>query len=99
MKFPQSGGCQCGAVRYEITAAPLTIYACHCTDGQTQPGSAFAMAAVIPQQHFRITRGTPKMHARQTSATKATEGWFCGDCGTRLYHLPGGAAYPNRNIK
>lgn len=99
MKFPQSGGCQCGAVRYEISCAPVTVYACHCTECQTQSGSAFAMAAVIPQEHFRITRGSPKMHARQTSATKATEGWFCGDCGTRLYHVPGGAAYPNRNIK
>jgi hypothetical protein len=57
------------------------------------------MAAVIPQQHFRLTRGTPKMYARQTSATKTMECWFCADCGTRLYHMPGGAAYPNRNLK
>ena len=99
MRFPQLGGCQCGAVRYEITAAPAVVYACHCTDCQTQSGSAFAMAAVIPQAHFRITKGTPKMFARQTRPTKATESWFCGDCGTRLYHVPGGAAYPNRNIK
>jgi hypothetical protein len=27
------------------------------------------------------------------------ECWFCPNCGTRLYHVPGGAAYPNRNIK
>ena len=27
------------------------------------------------------------------------ECWFCPDCGTRLYHVPGGATYPNRNIK
>ena len=57
------------------------------------------MAAVIPQQHFRITKGEPKMFARQTSPVKTMECWFCPDCGTRLYHLPGGAAYPNRNIK
>lgn len=57
------------------------------------------MAAVIPQEHFRITKGSPKMFARPTSATKIMECWFCADCGTRLYHMPGGAAYPNRNIK
>ena len=48
MNFPQSGGCQCGTVRYEITGPPTTVYACHCTECQTQSGSAFAMAAVIP---------------------------------------------------
>jgi hypothetical protein len=57
------------------------------------------MAAVIPQENFRITKGTPEMFARKTSPTKTMECWFCPACGTRLYHVPGGAAYPNRNIK
>jgi hypothetical protein len=99
MQFPQSGGCQCGAVRYEITGPPKVVYACHCTECQRQSGSAFAMAAVIPQENFRITKGTPEMFARKTSPTKSMECWFCSACGTRLYHLPGGGAYPNRNVK
>jgi hypothetical protein len=57
------------------------------------------MAAVIPQEHFRLTKGAPRMFARQTGPAKVMECWFCQDCGTRLYHMPGGAAYPNRNIK
>jgi hypothetical protein len=57
------------------------------------------MAAVIPQENFRITKGAPRMFARRTSPTKTMECWFCSGCGTRLYHVPGGAAYPNRNIK
>jgi hypothetical protein len=57
------------------------------------------MAAVIPQGHFRITKGEPKMFARRTSPVKTMKCWFCPDCGTRLYHVPGGAAYPNRNDK
>lgn len=48
MSFPQSGGCQCGAIRYEISGPPAAVYACHCTECQKQSGSAFAMAAVIP---------------------------------------------------
>jgi hypothetical protein len=99
MQFPQSGGCQCGAVRYEITGPPRVVYACHCTECQRQSGSAFAMAAVIPQENFRITKGAPEMFARKTSPTKSMECWFCSACGTRLYHLPGGGAYPNRNVK
>jgi hypothetical protein len=57
------------------------------------------MAAVIPQENFRITKGTPKMFARPINPEKTMECWFCPLCGTRLYHVPGGAAYSNRNIK
>ena len=99
MRFPQSGGCQCGAVRYEIGGPPRIVYACHCTECQRQSGSAFAMAAVFPGESFRITKGVPRMFARRTSPVKTMECWFCAECGTRLYHMPGGASYPNRNIK
>jgi hypothetical protein len=99
MNFPQAGGCQCGAIRYEISGAPVAVYACHCTECQRQSGSAFAMAAVIPTEHFRITKGSPRMFARQTGPSKTMECWFCAECGTRLYHVPGGASYANRNVK
>ncbi|WP_442895921.1 GFA family protein [Bradyrhizobium sp. AZCC 2262] len=41
-----TGGCQCGAIRHEITSFPLLLYTCNCTDCQRQTGSAFARAAV-----------------------------------------------------
>jgi hypothetical protein len=31
------------------------------------------MAAVIPQENFRITKGTPEMFGRKTSPTKTME--------------------------
>jgi hypothetical protein len=38
------GGCGCGQVRYTINASQMpVVYACHCTDCQTQSGSAFAL--------------------------------------------------------
>ena len=46
MRLPQGGGCQCGAVRYEISGPPRVVYACHCTECQRQSGAAFALAAV-----------------------------------------------------
>jgi hypothetical protein len=27
---PQTGGCQCGKIRYEITESPTFVYTCHC---------------------------------------------------------------------
>jgi len=35
-----TGGCQCGAIRYEIMSFPLLLYTCNCTDCQRQTGSA-----------------------------------------------------------
>jgi hypothetical protein len=38
------GGCQCGAVRYTARqSATFRGYACHCTNCQSQTGSAFAL--------------------------------------------------------
>ncbi|BAY36106.1 glutathione-dependent formaldehyde-activating GFA [Nostoc sp. NIES-2111] len=32
MSFLYTGGCQCGQIRYEIRAEPLTLYVCHCKE-------------------------------------------------------------------
>ena len=38
-----SGGCRCGATRYQLAVETLTaIYCCHCTDCQRWSGSAFS---------------------------------------------------------
>ena len=43
-----TGGCQCGAVRYECDAAPRTLYVCHCLECRHQSGSAFGMSLEMP---------------------------------------------------
>lgn len=94
----RSGGCQCGAVRYEFSGEPTVVYACHCQECQRQSGSAFAMALVVPYERFRITRGEPRSFARTGESGRTLLGWFCPECGTRLYHTPGQLAQ-NCNLK
>ena len=91
MKLPLTGGCQCGAVRYEIAAEPITVYACHCRDCQRQTGAAFALSMVVPRASIAITQGTPAQWLRPGAVTASgtpTLCLFCGTCGARLYHLP-----------
>ncbi|HUJ99789.1 MAG TPA: GFA family protein [Stellaceae bacterium] len=91
MKLPLTGGCQCGAVRYAIDAAPVTVYACHCRDCQRQTGAAFALSMVVSREAIRITQGAAREWLRPgavTSSGTPTRCLFCGNCGARLYHLP-----------
>ena len=83
--LPLVGGCPCGAIRYEITAMPLSLYACHCTDCQRRSGSAFALNMPVATNALRITRGTPKGWRAVASSGVPTTSWFCGDCGGRIY--------------
>jgi Glutathione-dependent formaldehyde-activating enzyme len=69
--FPLKGGCACGAVRYEIAAPPLAIYACHCTDCQRRTGTAFALNMPVRTSSLRIVTGTPK-GLRSASSNGAT---------------------------
>jgi hypothetical protein len=88
MNLPLTGGCQCGAVRYAVNAAPLTLYACHCSDCQTQSGSAFALSMVVPRNAVSVTHGALTEWLRRHPSGRVASCRFCGDCGSRLYHEP-----------
>jgi hypothetical protein len=83
--IPMAGGCPCGAVRYEIGAFPLLLYACHCTDCQRECGSAFALNMPVATGSFRILQGVPRAWRRVKPSGVRTASWFCGDCSGRLY--------------
>jgi hypothetical protein len=83
--LPLTGGCSCGAIRYEIASFPLLLYTCNCTDCQTTSGSAFALNMPVSTRDFRIRKGEPKgWHHMSPSGANVTS-WFCGDCAARIY--------------
>ena len=53
----RTGGCLCGAVRFEVKGDPETFHACHCRNCQLMTGSAFAICLYFPEQDIRITSG------------------------------------------
>jgi hypothetical protein len=83
--LPMTGGCLCGAIRYEISAFPLLLYTCNCTDCQSQSGSAFAMNMPVAAKDFRILRGQPKAWRRLSPTGVEITSWFCDRCGGRVH--------------
>lgn len=84
--LPLTGGCFCGAIRYEITAFPLLVYACHCTQCQRQTGSAFGISMPVATGSLHIVKGTLKPWKRATATGNAVvTSWFCSGCGGRIY--------------
>ncbi|MEZ5936818.1 MAG: GFA family protein [Hyphomonadaceae bacterium] len=84
--LPLTGGCHCGALRYEITQAPSMIYNCHCTNCQKIGGGAFATSAAIRESAFAFTKGQPGRIEWTSEAGNLRFGWFCRDCGSRIAH-------------
>ncbi len=82
--LPIPGGCACGAVRYELSAPPLMIYNCHCTNCQKITGSAFTVAATVFENALAFTKGAPKRVSWTADSGNERFGLFCGDCGSRI---------------
>jgi len=91
MPVPFAGGCACGAVRYECTAAPLFSLNCHCRDCQRETGTAFAPVLGVPKAAFTVTQGTPQYFALTAASGHPTTRAFCAACGSPLFGLPGSA--------
>jgi hypothetical protein len=79
-----TGGCQCGAVRFAITAGLGRAAVCHCRMCQKAFGNAFA--PLVTAHGLVWTRGTPKYFR---SSNRAQRG-FCSECGTPLCYQPDG---------
>jgi hypothetical protein len=88
MKLPQTGGCQCGALRYEITQAPIMVYTCHCTDCQRMTSSAFSIGGSLLDGAFRLVRGEPKAVQRVADSGRVTTRWVCPECGSWVCAAP-----------
>ena len=85
----RAGGCQCGAVRYRIATAPLTLYTCHCRHCQKQSASAFGMSLWILEDSLELTCGRLETWNTQGDSGGRKVCAFCGRCGTRIYHAFG----------
>ena len=82
MKLPQTGGCQCGKIRYEISEAPQLVYTCHCTVCQRLTSSAFSMGLVVAETAFRLSGSEPRPLQRTADSGRVNTRLVCPECGS-----------------
>ena len=78
-----SGGCHCGAVRFEVDApAPLHVLDCNC--------SMCAMTGflhlIVPRERFRLLRGEDAL-AEYRFNTGTARHLFCSRCGIKSFYV------------
>ena len=84
MKLPLTGGCACGAIRYETTAEPVVMFHCHCRDCQRASGGPFTSFVIVPAEAFRFSQGSLRFHDSPSHRGGKTHRGFCADCGSPI---------------
>jgi hypothetical protein len=87
MKTPFTGGCMCGAIRYECSTEPIIMGNCHCRDCQRATGTAFAAAMLVPRNAVTIAGDVKYYDVTGDSGSIVSRG-FCPTCGSRLFSKP-----------
>ncbi|WP_374581808.1 GFA family protein [Pseudoduganella sp.] len=75
-----TGGCFCGAVRYEAELPVLNSTLCHCSMCRRLCGAPSVAWFSVPRGQFRYVRGRPSVFHSSPGVTRE----FCGACGTQL---------------
>jgi hypothetical protein len=80
---PLTGGCMCGAVRFEVSEPLLGVLYCHCKRCQRRTGSAFSISGLTQPGSFTLIEGDDVR-----AYEPGDRGWlksYCGRCGSQLF--------------
>jgi hypothetical protein len=73
----------CGAVRFEVTAPPISAGWCHCTRCRRRTGTPASVSARIDPDSLRILSGEGSL--REYLPEEGNAKVFCGECGSGLW--------------
>jgi len=85
-----TGGCMCGAVRYELKSDPFDCGWCHCRTCQLTSGAPAMVFATVPDADMVWTAGADRVKSVPSSSFGHRT--FCAQCGTpfqmKVNHQP-----------
>ena len=78
------GGCLCGALRYEASAAPLYTGHCYCADCRKASGSGFVPFLGFAASALRFSGNSQAFSSPSANGGTATRN-FCPTCGGLVF--------------
>ena len=84
MSQPYTGGCLCGAVRYEAKGEPETCIACHCNFCQKISGSAHSYLAYFAAENVSLSGPFNEYEFHSTETGRVLKMHFCPKCGVSV---------------
>ena len=81
---PLTGGCLCGAVRFEVTGPFLRAGWCHCERCRRHSGAAAGVQGRVARADFRLLAGAERVVAWRPAPGAAVKA-FCEVCGSSLF--------------
>ena len=83
MSIRISGGCLCGAVRYEGTTEPVVQGHCQCRDCQRASGTGHISIMAVPEADIAVS-GDLKFYDKPADSGNKVRRGFCPNCGSSV---------------
>lgn len=85
MSTTYTGGCACGAIRYETEAAPIFANHCQCRDCQQRSGTGHGSYLTFANRaEMRLTGQAKTWSVKGDSGNEKAHA-FCPDCGAPVF--------------
>jgi hypothetical protein len=85
MSEAYTGGCTCGAIRYEISAEPLFMNHCQCRDCQGRSGTGHGSYLTFPSRTDVKLNGEARQWDIVADSGNVKSHAFCPACGSPVY--------------
>ena len=84
MSQAYTGGCACGAIRYEIDGEPIFMNECQCRDCQRKSGTGHGSYLTFPANGVKLGGEATRWDIVADSGNVKTRA-FCPTCGSPVY--------------
>ena len=85
MTKPFTGGCACGAIRYETSSDPIFENHCQCLDCQKRSGTGHGSYLTFPRRADMTISGEARTWRVAADNGNQKDHAFCPTCGTPVY--------------
>lgn len=96
---PLEGGCDCRAVRYRLTRAPLVVHCCHCRWCQRESGASFALNAMVESDRVLSLGQAPELVHTPSESGQGQQVARCPHCRVAVWSHYAGSGPLTRFVR